>query len=176
MRILGIDPGLRCTGYGLIDSNGRQLRLLEAGIVRTQSNQPISQRLHTIYEGLHELVDEHRPDYVVIEKIFAHYKHPTTAILMGHARGVVCLIAGMFHIPLENIPSTRVKKAVVSQGHASKLQVQRTIQRILSLKQLPEPCDVADALAIAIAFAFTHSHSSLSWSNGVDMKTKVSLS
>ena len=94
------------------------------------------------------------PDTVVIEKLYAHYKHPATAILMGHARGVVCLLAGSKKIPLVNMASTHVKKAVTGAGHAKKMQVQRMVQHYLGLKKLPEPADVADALAVAMAYAF----------------------
>lgn len=158
MRILGVDPGLRVTGYGVIEvdpgSPGLpRPELLEAGIVRTGAGDGISARLAKIHGALSEAVKELKPERIAIEKLYAHYEHPSTAILMGHARGVVCLLAGQFRIPLVNIASTHVKKAVTGHGHAGKSQVQRMVQNILSLKNAPTPADVTDALAVAIACA-----------------------
>ena len=159
MRILGIDPGLLITGYGVIEipkqfSLGRsKIELLEAGVIRTRALSGIAERLAKIHESLSEVISEFGPDVLVIEKLYAHYNHPTTAILMGHARGVVCLLSGIKRVPLVNIASTHVKKSITGHGHAGKLQVQRMVQHTLGLKNLPEPPDVADALAIAISYA-----------------------
>ncbi len=159
MRILGIDPGLVITGYGVIQvprnfsMGSSTIGLLEAGVIRTHQSSGIAERLAKIYESLSEVVSELSPDILVIEKLFAHYKHPATAILMGHARGVVCLLSGVKRVPLASIASTHVKKSVSGQGHAGKRQVQRMVQHYLGLKDLPEPPDVADALAIAISYA-----------------------
>ncbi len=161
MRILGVDPGLDVTGYGVIripknfSLGSSAIELVEAGIIRTRRPSGITERLARIYESLSEVVSELKPDVLVIEKLYAHYKHPTTAILMGHARGVVCLLSGTKRVPLVNIASTHVKKSVTGQGHAGKLQVQRMVQHYLGLKNIPEPPDVADALAIAISYACT---------------------
>ena len=154
MRILGIDPGLSTTGYGLINVGGDKLRLIEAGVIRTSPRQKIQYRVNKVYKGLKELIGEHAPSVLVLEKIYSHYKHPATAILMGHVRGVVCLLCSEERIPLINYPSTRIKKAVTGYGHASKQQIQGMVQNFLSLKDLPEPNDVADALAIALSYAF----------------------
>lgn len=156
MIILGVDPGLRITGYGVIEENQGRIQLIEAGVITTKAQSSISDRLKAIYEGLSELLSERKPAVIALEKLYSDYRHPTTAILMGHARGVICLAAGMFNTPLTNIPSTRVKKSVISHGHASKDQVARAVQSILGLKQPPKPHDVTDALAVAISFAFTH--------------------
>ena len=159
MRILGIDPGLVVTGYGAIQIpknfslGSSEIELLEAGVVRTGRSAGIAERLAKIYRSLSEVISELSPDILVIEKLYAHYKHPATAILMGHARGVVCLLSGVKRVPLVNIASTDVKKSVTGQGHAGKLQVQRMVQHTLALKNIPEPPDVADALAIAISYA-----------------------
>jgi len=154
MKILGIDPGLITTGYGLIDADNDRIKLVEAGVIRTSSKSKIQDRVNRVYGGLKELINQQIPDVLVLEKLYSHYKHPTTAILMGHVRGVVCLLCGEKKIPLINYPSTRIKKAVMGRGHASKGQIQGMIQHFLSLKTLPEPNDVADALAIAISHAF----------------------
>ena len=159
MRILGVDPGLRVTGYGVIEVHGKGLvqssgaELVEAGVIRTETGRGIAERLQRIHEGLAEVLREHKPQVLAIEKLYAHYKHPATAILMGHARGVVCLLAGEFSLRLESVASTHVKKAVTGAGHAGKQQVQRMVQQILKLKSAPEPADVTDALAVAIACA-----------------------
>ena len=132
-----------------------QIELLEAGVIRTPSpSSGIAVRLAKVYDSLLELIGELEPDVLVIEKLYAHYKHPATAILMGHVRGVVCLLGGTQKLKLASIASTHVKKAIAGKGHASKEQVQRMVQHLLGLKSLPEPPDVADALAIAMAFAF----------------------
>ncbi|MFQ5953132.1 MAG: crossover junction endodeoxyribonuclease RuvC, partial [Candidatus Omnitrophota bacterium] len=96
MRILGIDPGLQRTGYGLIESNGPDnLKLIEAGVIRTFPQDGISGRVADIYKNLSDIIIEHKPSVLVLEKLYSHYKHPTTSILMGHARGVVCLACGV---------------------------------------------------------------------------------
>lgn len=156
MIILGVDPGLRITGYGVIEEAGGRVKLIEAGVITTRAGASISERLLSIHEGLNELLSERKPEVIALEKLYSDYRHPTTAILMGHARGVICLSAGLFKTPLVNIPSTRVKKSVISHGHASKDQVARAVQGILGLKQPPKPHDVTDALAVAISYAFTH--------------------
>ena len=160
MRVLGIDPGLQVTGYGVVSiadrfSQDKRIRLLEAGIIRTKASAGIASRLKKIHGGLSDVITELRPDVLVIEKLYAHYKHPATAILMGHVRGVVCLLSGTNNVPLVSLASTHVKKAVTGQGHAKKTQVQRMVQHYLELKQTPEPADVADALAVAISYVFS---------------------
>lgn len=156
MKILGVDPGLRITGYGVIstelDSHENSAVLLEAGIVKTKPTEGISERLRKIHQSLSEVISELKPNVIVLEKLYAHYKHPATAILMGHARGVVCLLGGIHKIPLVSLASTHVKKSITGHGHAGKMQVQRMVQRELMLDRLPEPPDVADALAIALAY------------------------
>ncbi len=159
MRILGVDPGLRVTGYGVIEipkkfSFGDPVELVEMGVVKTSERAGISARLEQIYTALSEAITELKPDLIAIEKLYAHYKHPSTAILMGHARGVVCLLSGVHGLPLANVAPTHVKKAVTGHGHANKEQVQRMVQRFLGLSKPPEPADVSDALAIALSHAF----------------------
>ncbi len=152
MRILGIDPGLGTTGYGLID--GGSFKVIEAGVIRTKSGIPIQDRIKKIFDEISGIIEEHRPGVLVLEKIYSHYKHPTTAILMGHARAMACLVCGKFDIKLVNYPSTRIKKVITGNGHASKSQVQRMVRELLKLKKSPEPLDVSDALAMAITYCF----------------------
>ena len=152
MRILGIDPGLGTTGYGIIED--RTFKLIEAGVIRTRPKTPIQERIKKIFDEISGIIEEHRPQVLVLEKIYSHYKHPTTAILMGHARAMACLVCGKFDVKLINYPSTKIKKAVTGNGHASKLQVQRMVKDLLRLKKAPEPVDVSDALAMAISYCF----------------------
>ncbi len=156
MKVLGVDPGLRVTGYGVLESSGSgRPRVLEAGIVNAKTPDGISERLRKIYRSLSEVIEEFEPDVLVIEKLYAHYDHPATAILMGHARGVVCLLSGIYGVPLISVSSTHVKKAVTGHGHAKKMQMQRMVQHALGLARLPEPPDVADAMAVALAYLST---------------------
>lgn len=151
MRILGIDPALTVTGYGVIDFNKNRLSLLEAGIVKTSPHQALTDRLNKIYLGMTKLILDSQPDIAVLEKLYAHYRHPTTAYLLGQARGVIILACAKGNIPLVEYAATRIKKAIVGRGLASKYQVQRMVADILNLKSLPKFTDVTDALALAIA-------------------------
>lgn len=152
MRIIGIDPGLGTTGYGIIDD--KDFRIIEAGIINTAANTPIQARLKKIFDSIADIIKEHKPAVLVLEKIYAHYRHPATAILMGHARAVVCLSCGINGVRLVNYPSTKIKKTITGNGHASKKQVQKMVQNIFKLKDPPEPADVSDALAIAAAYCY----------------------
>lgn len=152
MRILGIDPGLGTTGYGIIED--KNFKIVEAGVIKTEANTPIQNRLKKIFDSISEIIEEHKPSVLVLEKIYSHCKHPTTAILMGHARAAICLACGMNDVTLINYPSTKIKKIVTGNGHASKQQVQRMVQNIFKLKDPPEPVDVSDALAMAVAYCY----------------------
>jgi len=107
-------------------------------------------RLKNLYDGIVEVIEQFHPGVMVVEQLYAHYDHPRTAILMGHARGVIFLAAAQRNLPVDSYNATRIKKSITGNGRASKDQVQRTIQRELGLLQLPEPPDVADALAVAL--------------------------
>ena len=151
MRVLGIDPGLNITGYGLVEDKGSRIKLIEAGIIRTSSDRPIQDRLRKIYDNLSEIIEEYRPEALIIEKIYSHYRHPVTAILMGHARGVICLLCGKYNLQLISYPSTQLKKSISGKGRASKRQVAGMVKTFLNLKKSPECDDVTDALALAIS-------------------------
>lgn len=152
MLILGVDPGLRCTGFGGIELSGAAVGLREAGVIRSGSGE-LSVRLLELAAGLREIVSNLRPDVMVVESLYSHYKHPPTAILMGHARGVLIAAAAEESIPVIDYPATRIKKSLTGHGRASKLQMQRTILSQLRLARMPEPADVADALAVALCHA-----------------------
>lgn len=145
--VLGIDPGLERTGYAVLAAPAH--RILEAGVIRSSPKDALAVRLAELTVGIEEVLAEHAVDLVAVEDLFAHYKHPRTAILMGHARGVVLLAAARRQIEVVNLLPTRVKKALTGNGHAGKAQMQRAISATLQLGSLPEPPDVADALAIA---------------------------
>ena len=150
MRVLGIDPGLLLTGYGVIEAHPIRPKLIDGGVIRLQSKTPVASRLVELEKEIDAIVVEHRPDVMAVEMLYAHYNHPRTAILMAHARGVILLVAARHGIAIEQISANRVKQSVSGHGHASKHQMQRAVQSIFSLKEPPEPPDVADALAIAV--------------------------
>ena len=150
MRVLGIDPGLQVTGYGLLQARGARVRVVEAGVVRTDAKQPLAERLQRLHGLARDVFRELAPDAIVVEDLYSHYRHPVTAILMGHARGVIFLAAAEAGVPVVSYGATRIKKSLTGAGHASKGQMQRMVQSVLGLKALPEPPDVADALAVAL--------------------------
>ncbi len=152
-RSLGIDPGLQITGYAVVEITARGPLVCEAGVVRSSEGRAttdMAPRLVTLYDGLMEVLAQFHPASVAVEQLYAHYDHPRTAILMAHARGVIFLAAGQQGLPVFSYNATSIKKTITGNGRASKDQVQRTIQRELNLVALPEPPDVADALAAAL--------------------------
>lgn len=154
MRILGIDPALTVTGYGVIDASRKGFSLLEAGIISTSCKVALPERLDKLYLGIKKLIADTRPECMVLEKLYAHYKHPATAYILGHARGVICLTCASEGVTLVEYPATRIKKAIVGKGLASKAQVQRMVLNTLGINSLPKYTDVTDALALAIAHSF----------------------
>ena len=148
MRVLGIDPGLRITGWGIVE--GVRPKVVEAGVVRIGEGDSLERRLRELYNGIAEVIETYRPEVMAVEALYSHYKHPSTAILMGHARGVVLLAAGQKGIPVFAYPPNRIKICLVGSGHASKERVQRMVTVALGLGKIPEPPDVADALAVAL--------------------------
>jgi len=153
MRILGIDPGLQVCGYACLETGENGEKLLEAGVCRTSSSLPIEEKLNQIAEDIQALLKKFSPDIVAVEELYSHYAHPKTAILMGHARGVILHKCAESQIKVRGFNATRIKKSITGNGRASKGQVQRTIQTLLSLPQIPEPSDVADAIAAALCCA-----------------------
>lgn len=155
MKALGIDPGLVVTGYGVLEQAGKSMRLLEAGTIDSgNSKDPLALRLRRLYEELNGLIDDHQPDVIALEQLYSHYEHPRTAILMGHARGVIVLAAGVHDIPVHHYAATQVKSALTGNGRASKEQIQQLVRRTFGLVQTPKPPDVADAVAIAMCHLY----------------------
>ena len=154
MVILGIDPALTITGYGVIDVDKKKLSLLEAGIIETSAKDKMPDRLKKIYLAVTKLIADTKPDVLVLEKLYAHYRHPTTSYILGQARGVICLACALQNIPLAEYAATRVKKAIVGKGLAAKYQVQKMVANTLSINNVPKYTDVTDALALAIAHSY----------------------
>jgi crossover junction endodeoxyribonuclease RuvC len=150
VRILGVDPGLNTTGYGVIEIKAGNLEIIEAGVIRSHRGDSLEARLFALHEGLTEVIEALQPIAMAVEDLYAHYERPTTAILMGHARGVLCLAAGQAKLPVSHYKATQIKKVLTGNGRAPKPQVQMSVMQQLRLPRLPDPPDVADALAIAV--------------------------
>jgi len=152
-RILGIDPGLQVTGYAVLEVGPLKPIVREAGLIRSvEGRAPIdmANRVRNLYDSILGVLDQFQPGVVVVEQLYAHYQHPRTAILMAHARGVIFLAAAQRQLPVISYNATRIKKTITGNGRAPKDQIQRTVQQELGLRDLPEPPDVADALATAL--------------------------
>ncbi|MBI3963734.1 MAG: crossover junction endodeoxyribonuclease RuvC [Candidatus Kerfeldbacteria bacterium] len=152
--ILGIDPGVSRTGYGVVTDDRSGVRYRTAGLIQTAAGTPHTQRLNTIHQAIVRLFRRWKPQQVAVEKLF-FMKNVRTAIAVGEARGVVLLAAGETGTPLLEYTPLQVKMAVTGYGKADKRQVQLMVQRILHLDRVPTPDDVADALAVAICGAHT---------------------
>jgi len=150
VRILGIDPGLQVTGFGVIDQQGQQLRYVTSGCVRSGRGE-LAERLRILLEGLNEVIAEHRPAEAAIEKVFVNV-NPQSTLALGQARGTAICAAVIARLPVAEYTALQVKQSVVGNGHAKKEQVQQMVKRLLALPGVPGP-DAADALACAICHA-----------------------
>jgi crossover junction endodeoxyribonuclease RuvC len=148
MFVLGIDPGLSTTGYGLVEGS-HPPRAHRAGVIRTDTEAPAPVRLEELHRGLSEVVDDARPDVIALETVFTN-RNLQTAIAVGRASGVALLVAAQANVPVFEYVPTTVKSAVTGDGSANKEQVQQMVTRLLRLQQPPTPADAADALAIAL--------------------------
>lgn len=160
-RVVGIDPGLNITGYGVIEFTGiDDIRVIEAGVIRggasktTDGINNLGQRLNRIHDGVREVIETLQPYEVALEELYSHYERPQTAILMGHARGVICLAAASAAIDIHHYSATQIKRVLTGNGRAPKSQMQMAVAQMLKLETVPEPPDVADALAIAVCHCF----------------------
>ena len=153
MVVCGIDPGLGTTGYAILRGPGDELAVDDAGVCRFDESLPLARRLVAIDEDISAILAEHHPNVVAVEQLYSHYNHPRTAILMGHARGVILLAAAKLGIEVRSFAATHIKRHLTGNGRATKTQMQRAVQTTLGLASLPEPADVADALAIALCCA-----------------------
>jgi crossover junction endodeoxyribonuclease RuvC len=150
MIIIGIDPGLQVTGYGVLNSDGHNTSIVEAGVIRTSEGDGFEGRLNEIYTEVGDIIRQHSPDYIAIEELYSHYAHPRTAIVMGHARGMIFLQAARCGVPIVSYSATRIKKSLTGNGRASKGQIRRNIKSVLKLKDELMSPDTADALAAAL--------------------------
>ena len=151
-RILGIDPGTGIVGFGFIDADGRGLKLVDAGVIRTPANQAAGLRLLTIYDELTQLIKQHRPDCMSIEKLF-FARNVTTAMSVSQSRGVILLAGVRSHMAIAEYTPLQIKMAITGYGRADKKQMQEMVRLLLKLDQPPKPDDAADALAAAITHA-----------------------
>jgi crossover junction endodeoxyribonuclease RuvC len=177
-RILGLDPGLNVTGYGVIEPGNHGPRVCEAGVLRSLSSRAkadMAQRLQNLYASIVEVLDQFRPSVMVVEQLYAHYEHPRTAILMGHARGVLLLAGAQRGLDVYSYNATTIKKTITGSGRAPKLQVQRAVQREFGLAALPDPPDVADALAAALCQYYLQKSGVRSQASGVSGEANDSL-
>lgn len=170
MLTLGIDPGTAIMGYGLVESgapavqrpgySSEELRMVEYGALHTPANMPLFERLPMLYEGILDLLNEHKPQAVAIEELFFN-KNARTALAVGHARGVVILAAAHAGVPMSEYTPLQVKQAVVGYGRATKEQVQSMVRILLNMDHTPRPDDAADALAIAICHIHSRTYEQL---------------
>ena len=150
MRILGIDPGLRVTCFGVLDKEGQQLNYVASGCIKIPEGE-LPERLKTILNSLREVIAQHQPDQVAVEKVFVNV-NPQSTLMLGQARGAAICAAVLANLPVAEYTALQVKQAVVGNGHANKEQVQEMVKRLLKLGGTPSP-DAADALACAICHA-----------------------
>lgn len=156
MKILGIDPSLKATGYGLIEvstSSSRQVKLLEVGTIEPRSKDSLPNKISKIYRHLDDIIAQYAPDVMVLEKLYAHYKHPTTACILGHARGVMCLLCAQRKVKLVEHSVKRIRKALLGNGNASKEQAREVVAHILKFDPGNVTLDASDALALALGYA-----------------------
>lgn len=152
MIILGIDPGTAITGFGLVEFQGNRYQPISYNCVRTGPELPLHLRLKALYAGITEVLEKYRPQYMAVEELFIN-KNVRTALAVGHARGIALLAGANYGIPVAEYTPLQVKQAVTGYGKADKQQVQFMVKTLLSLKEVPKPDDVADALAVAICHA-----------------------
>lgn len=151
-RILGVDPGLRTTGYGVVEVTAGRFRLVEGGVLQAQVSLSLEARLAELHTAMLDVVRSTRPDVMVVEELWSAPKHPLTGVLMGHARGVIALAAGLCGVAFEELSHVTVKRALTGNGAARKDQVKAMVCVRLGLTAPPEPDDVSDALALALVY------------------------
>ena len=156
MKIIGIDPGLKATGYGVVEYERNRVSLLETGTIEPKQKDFLQNRIKMIYSSLSELIDQYQPDVLVLEKLYAHYNHPTTASILGHVRGVICLLCAQKDLGLAEHSVKRIRKALSGNGNASKMQVRRVVAHALGLNEAKLTLDASDALALALGYIHLH--------------------
>lgn len=155
MRILGVDPGLRATGYAVLQGSPQGVRILEFGVIRTDDDAPLPVRLRSIHAALAGLIARSHPESLAVEDLYAAQRFPRTAILMGHVRGVVCLAAAEQEVPVDALPPAAVKRAISGFGGASKAQMQSAVARLLRMGAAAD-AHASDAAAMALVVLSRH--------------------
>lgn len=150
MLVLGIDPGLRTVGYGLVDKKSEKISLIEGGVLQPEIENDLSLRVGEIFSGITDIITEFKPDVMAMEDLYSHYKHPKTAVIMAHARGAILAAASQMNLPVSHYPATMIKNSLVGQGRATKEQVRDMASNILGLDGPAEPLDTYDAIAVAL--------------------------
>lgn len=163
MVVIGIDPGLEITGYGIVSKildtdklKENRFRVLATGIISTSRKNLINERITKIFHEIAALINKYKPEILVLEEIYSHYKHPKTAILMGHARGAIFLAASLNNIPVKSFSATHLKKIIVGRGDASKQQVKKMIEYLLNIKNSISSYDITDALSLCLAYIYVN--------------------
>ncbi|MAX10599.1 MAG: crossover junction endodeoxyribonuclease RuvC [Candidatus Marinimicrobia bacterium] len=151
MKIIGIDPGLACTGFGIIEVINNNLNLIDYGTVKTDSKEALNIRLNTIYDDLKYIIKKYKPKVMSVEQIF-YGKNVKSALLLGHSRGVPLLLSAKFSLALYEFSARRIKQSLTGNGNATKEQVQFMVKNLLSIDEAPNPTDASDALAAAICY------------------------
>jgi crossover junction endodeoxyribonuclease RuvC len=146
---MGVDPGLVATGFGVLEAGGDGVTVRDAGVISTTTGQPLEARLNALHRAMYRIIETQSPGLLVVEDLYTEYKFPRTAILMGHARGVIYLAARQLGVSVLALAPAEVKRAMTGNGAAGKGQVQRAVQTVLGLKEPPRPSHVADALGLA---------------------------
>ena len=150
LKVIGVDPGVTATGFGVLEVGPGGVIVVDAGVISTTAGQVLEARLNAIHRAVHRLIEDQRPSLLIVEDLYTEYKFPRTAVLMGHARGVIYLAARQLDVPLLSLTPAEVKRAVTGNGGAGKAQVQRAVQTMLGLASAPHPSHVADALGLAV--------------------------
>ncbi len=164
MKIIGVDPALKNTGFAAVEAfdntvnfpdiisfTGKYLKILETGVIKSSAKDSLEYRVLKIFNEISVLIEKYSPDKLVIEKLYSHYNHPTTAILMGHARGVILLAAEIAKVKVISLSATKVKKSVTGRGNASKLQINRMVKHIFKKNNISDSYDITDSLALVLA-------------------------
>ncbi len=152
MRILGVDPGSLITGYGLVDIKGQTIQLLEAGIIKLKRSDRLEHRIHGVYRQLRDIIQTYRPEVLVLEKLYTHYDYRTTASILGHVRGVICLLCAQEELSLVETSVKRIRKTLTGNGSATKKQTQSMVAHLLGVSESRLTADASDALALAIGY------------------------
>jgi crossover junction endodeoxyribonuclease RuvC len=150
LRVMGVDPGLMATGFAVLEARPGEVAVADAGVISTSAGQALEARLNALHAAVHRIIDGHKPSLLIVEDLYTEYKFPRTAVLMGHARGVIYLAARQLGVAVLALAPSEVKRAVTGNGSAGKAQVQRAVQTLLGLDSVPRPSHVADALGLAV--------------------------